>query len=43
MVADASFVVRVPETIYQEMVSHIVAGYPNEACGILSCVESKAI
>ncbi len=35
MVAEASFVVRVPETIYREMVAHVLAGYPDEACGAL--------
>lgn len=35
MVAEASFVVRVPETIYREMVAHILTGYPDEACGAL--------
>src|SRR6202163_4940911 len=35
MVAEASFVVRIPASIYNEMVAHIVAGYPNEACGAL--------
>jgi proteasome lid subunit RPN8/RPN11 len=35
MVAETSFVVRVPETIYNEMVAHVIAGYPNEACGAL--------
>jgi proteasome lid subunit RPN8/RPN11 len=37
MVAEASFVLRVPESIYQETVAHVVAGYPNEACGVLGC------
>ncbi len=35
MVAEASFVVRVPEAIYREMVAHVLAGYPDEACGAL--------
>lgn len=35
MVDNTSFVVRIPQSIYEEMVSHIVAGYPNEACGAL--------
>ena len=35
MVAEASFVVRVPETIYREMVTHILTGYPDEVCGAL--------
>jgi len=35
MVAEAIFVVRVPEAIYQEMMAHVLAGYPDEACGAL--------
>jgi proteasome lid subunit RPN8/RPN11 len=35
MVADARFVVRIPEAIYSEMVAHVVAGYPDETCGAL--------
>jgi [CysO sulfur-carrier protein]-S-L-cysteine hydrolase len=43
MVAEAQFVLRIPETIYNEMVSHIVAGYPNEACGVLGSVNGEAV
>ena len=43
MVAKAQFVLRIPETIYQSMVSHIVAGYPNEACGALGSVNSEVV
>lgn len=35
MVAGETFVVRIPESIYTEMVVHVVAGYPDEACGAL--------
>ncbi len=35
MVAEPAFVVRIPMGIYQEMVAHVLAGYPNEACGAL--------
>ncbi|HTI14873.1 MAG TPA: M67 family metallopeptidase [Dictyobacter sp.] len=35
MVVEASFVVRVPETIYQEMVARVEVGYPDEICGAL--------
>ncbi len=34
MVAE-TFVVRIPSSIYQEMVAHVQEGYPNEACGAL--------
>jgi proteasome lid subunit RPN8/RPN11 len=43
MVAEAQFIVRIPETIYNEMVSHVVKGYPNEACGILGSVNSVVV
>jgi len=32
---DRTFVVHIPATIYGEMVAHVVAGYPNETCGML--------
>ena len=35
MVAETSFVVRIPESLYQEMIAHVSAGYPNETCGAL--------
>ncbi len=35
MVAGDSFVVRIPAALYNEMVAHVVADYPNEACGAL--------
>src|SRR5215813_12752253 len=37
MVAETSFVVRIPASIYGEMVAHVSAGYPNETCGALGC------
>ena len=43
MVADTSFVVRVPEAIYKEMVAHIVAGYPDEACGALGSKDGLVV
>jgi [CysO sulfur-carrier protein]-S-L-cysteine hydrolase len=43
MVAEAGFVVRIPQAIYQEMVAHIVAGYPNEACGALGSVNGTVV
>jgi proteasome lid subunit RPN8/RPN11 len=35
MVAENNFVVRIPISIYNEMVDHVLAGYPDEACGAL--------
>ena len=43
MVAENSFVVRIPEAMYNEMLAHIVAGYPNEACGALGSVDGVAV
>jgi len=37
MVAETSFVVRIPTALYEEMVAHVSAGYPNETCGALGC------
>jgi proteasome lid subunit RPN8/RPN11 len=36
MVSSVPFVVRLPAAMYQEMVAHVVAGYPNETCGLLA-------
>src|SRR5690348_9710173 len=35
MVIETNFVIRIPEKLYQEMVAHVSAGYPNETCGAL--------
>jgi proteasome lid subunit RPN8/RPN11 len=43
MVAGAPFVVRIPEALYNEMVAHIVAGYPNEACGALGSKHGQVV
>ena len=43
MVADASFVVRIPRTLYDEMAAHIIAGYPNEACGALGSKDGRVV
>jgi len=39
----ATFVVRIPETIFQEMVAHITIGYPDEACGALGSKEHTVL
>jgi [CysO sulfur-carrier protein]-S-L-cysteine hydrolase len=36
MVAGEGFVVRIPKAMSTEMVAHIIAGYPDEACGLLA-------
>ena len=43
MVADAQFVVRIPESIYAEMVAHIASSYPNEGCGALGSVYGQVV
>ena len=35
MVAENNFVVHIPRSIYDEMVDHVLACYPDEACGAL--------
>lgn len=35
MVAETSFVVRIPGSTYKDMVAHVSAGYPDETCGAL--------
>ncbi|WP_069803707.1 Mov34/MPN/PAD-1 family protein [Thermogemmatispora onikobensis] len=42
MVAEV-FVVRIPRTIYTEMVAHVTAGYPNEACGLLASKDGRVV
>ncbi len=43
MVAEAHFVVRIPDSIYADMLAHIVASYPNEACGALGSVDGQVV
>ena len=43
MVARAEFVVRIPEAIYKEMVTHVVEGYPDEACGALGTKDGQVV
>jgi proteasome lid subunit RPN8/RPN11 len=43
MVAGEPFVVRIPRTIYDEMVTHIAEGYPNEACGALGSKDGLVV
>jgi proteasome lid subunit RPN8/RPN11 len=43
MVAGESFVVRIPRALYDDMAAHIIAGYPNEACGALGCKDSQVV
>jgi proteasome lid subunit RPN8/RPN11 len=43
MVASEPFHIRVPKAIYDEMVEHIVQGYPNEACGALGSKDGRVV
>ena len=33
--------IRIPKKLYEEMIAHAKAGYPNEACGLLGGVDSS--
>jgi proteasome lid subunit RPN8/RPN11 len=39
----APFVVRIPQSIYEEMVARVIEGYPNEACGALGSVDDQVV
>lgn len=41
MVTDPGFVVRIPQGMYEEMVAHIAASYPNEGCGLLASKDGQ--
>ncbi len=43
MVVEEGFVVRIPEAIYAEMLAHVVAGYPNEACGAVGAKDGRVV
>ncbi|GCE24882.1 hypothetical protein KDA_03660 [Dictyobacter alpinus] len=43
MVVDASFVIHIPSNLYQEMVEHVRAGYPDETCGALGSVDERVV
>ena len=43
MVNGEPFVVRIPRTIYNEMVTHIAEGYPYEACGALGSKDGLVV
>ena len=43
MVVGEGFVVRIPEAIYAEMLAHVLAGYPNEACGALGANDGRVV
>jgi proteasome lid subunit RPN8/RPN11 len=43
VVTTETFVVRIPRDIYTEMLTHIVAAYPDEGCGALGSVEQRVV
>ena len=43
MVAETSFVVRIPKGMYEEMAAHIVANYPDEGCGLLASKDGQVV
>jgi len=40
---DEQFVVRILRAMYDEMVAHVVAGYPNETCGLLASKDGRVV
>lgn len=43
MVISQAFSVRIPHSIYAEMLAHISAAYPNEGCGALGSVDGRIV
>ena len=43
MVDGEGFVIHVPQAMYAEMLEHVVAGFPNEACGALGVKDSQVV
>ncbi len=43
MVANSQLVVRIPKAIYDEMVAHVVDGFPSEACGALGSKNGRVV
>ena len=41
--SNEAFVVRIPAAMYEEMVAHVVAGYPNETCGMLASKDGQVV
>ena len=40
---EASFTLALPQTIYREMVAHVIKDYPHMACGVLGTVDGQVI
>jgi proteasome lid subunit RPN8/RPN11 len=43
VVTSQTFSVRIPRSIYAEMLAHISAAYPNEGCGALGSVDGRVV
>jgi proteasome lid subunit RPN8/RPN11 len=43
MVTETDFVIHIPQKLYQEMLAHVSAGYPNETCGTLGCKDELVV
>jgi proteasome lid subunit RPN8/RPN11 len=41
--SNEAFVVRIPAAMYEGMVAHVVAGYPNETCGMLASKDGRVV
>jgi proteasome lid subunit RPN8/RPN11 len=43
MVNVEGFVIQIPQAIYADMLAHVVASYPDEACGALGVKNSRVV
>ncbi|MDQ2716476.1 MAG: M67 family metallopeptidase [Chloroflexota bacterium] len=43
MVTEERFIVRIPGPMYADMLAHVVAGYPNETCGLLASKDGQVV
>jgi [CysO sulfur-carrier protein]-S-L-cysteine hydrolase len=43
VIADEQFIVRIPRAMYDELLAHVVAGYPNETCGMLASKDGRVV
>jgi [CysO sulfur-carrier protein]-S-L-cysteine hydrolase len=43
VVVEKPFVVRIPKAMFADMLEHVKAGYPNEACGLLASKDGQAV
>ena len=43
VIADEQFIVRIPRAMYDEMLEHVAAGYPNETCGMLASKDGRVV